>query len=106
MGTGPHGGILVHPADPALAYKFRHFCNVLSVYGNSAAVDGNAAADDVQHGSFSGAVAPYDRDKFMVVNGKIKILEQAHFIDCPGVVIFIDIFQFKHGFLSSLSGCC
>ena len=33
----------------------------------------------------------------MVLYGQAEVLEQAHFIDCTGIVVFIDVLQFKHG---------
>ena len=80
--------------------------DVLAVDLDGAAVHGDAAADDVQHGRLAGAVAADDGDKLAVVYGKAEVLKQAHFVDGAGIVVFVDVIQLKHGPLPSFCGLC
>ena len=106
MGAGAHGGILIHPANTPLTLKFRHVRDIFISYINGAGVHRDAAADDVEHGGFAGAVAPHHGHELALFHGQVKVLEQAHLIDGPCVVIFADIVQFKHGTSPSFSALC
>ena len=37
----------------------------------------------------------------MILDGEVKILKQAHFVDRTRIVVFMDVFQLKHGSLPS-----
>ena len=99
--AGAHGRILIDASDAALTLVFRHPGDVFPANDDLAVVQRDASADDIEHGSLARAIAAHHGDKLMVPDSKAEILEQAHFIDRTGIVVFIDVFQFKHGSLPS-----
>ena len=94
--TGPHGRILKNASDLVHAPVFRHVGDICSIDQNSAFINRNTSADNVQHGGLSGTIAADYRNKFPIFYFKIKIIEQAHFIDCARIIIFINLSEFKH----------
>ena len=92
MGAGAHGRILVYPADGAEPFMFRKFCDIFSVHKDAAFIQRDASADQIQHGSFSRAVAPYYGDKLMIVYGQVKILKEAHLVYRACIIIFLNVF--------------
>ena len=101
VGAGTHGRILVNPSDSPKPPVLLFPGDILSVHHNGSGVQVNASADQVQQRSLSGTVASHHGHKLSVLHRQIKILKQAHFIDCARIVIFRDMLQFKHGFLLS-----
>ena len=89
--AGSHGRILVHAANALLPLKLRHVRDVFAADLNLSCVQRNASADEVQHGSFSGAIGADYRYKLSVLDGKGEIVEEAHFIDCACVIIFMNM---------------
>ena len=77
----PGRRVLVYSADFAVAHIFFLTGDISSVYDDLSCVRRNAAADQVQHGGFAGAVAADHRHELAVWNRQVKILKQAHFID-------------------------
>ena len=77
---------------PPLAAVFRHPGDDLSADQDTASVQRNTAADNVQHGGFSRAIAAHHGYKLPVRNGEIEIFKQAHLIDRTRIVKFFNIF--------------
>ena len=94
--AGSHRRILKNASDSSHAFIFRHICDIGAVDQNSSFINRNAPTDNIQHGSFSGTVAADNRNKLTVIDFKIKIVEQAHFIDCARIIVFINFSEFKH----------
>ena len=91
VGTGTQSGVLVHPAKAAVPHKFLLVQHAFAVNDDIAALDWNAAADDIQHGSLTRAIASDHRHELSVLDGQIEIPEQAHLIDRTRIVIFVDM---------------
>ena len=89
--AGSHGRILIHAADALLPFELRHVGDIFVSNFNLSGIQRDAAADQVQHGSFSGTVGTDHRYKLAVLNGKGKVVEQAHFIDGARIVIFMNV---------------
>ena len=53
-----------------------------------AGIHRNAAADQIQHGSFAGSVAADNGNKLAVIDAEVEIVKEAHFIYSACVVIF------------------
>ena len=90
--TGSKRRILVHTADLFVSFKLFCICNIPAVQKDIPWLYRNTAADNIQHGSFSRTVAAHHRKKLSILNCKVKAFEQAHFIDCSRIVIFINVF--------------
>ena len=58
-GAGAHGRVLIHAADALLTLKLRHAGNIFISDFDLSRIQRNAAADQVQHGSFSGTVGAH-----------------------------------------------
>ena len=106
VGTGTQGGVLVHPAKAAVPHKFLLVQHAFAVNDDIAALDWNAAADDIQQGGLAAAVAAHDGNKLARFHRKVKVPEQAGLSDLAGVIYFGDIFKLQHGrrLLSGRSG--
>lgn len=89
--AGAHRRILVHATHFAVALEIFHPADAGAVDADIAAVQRDAAADQVEHRGFAAAVAADDGNEFPVRHGQVEIAEQAHFRHCSGIVNFCDI---------------
>ena len=73
-----------------------HGGDVLLAYQHLSAIDGDGAADDIEHGGFAGAVGADDADELPVWNGQREIPEQAGLVHRAALIVFGDILKLKH----------
>ena len=73
-----------------------HGGDVLPAYQHLSAIDGDGAADDIEHGGFAGAVGADDADELPVGNGQREIPEQAGLVHRAALIVFGDILKLKH----------
>ena len=104
--TGAQGRVLIDPSDHCRPLVLRHLRDLPVVNVELPGIQGDAAADDVQHTGFSGAVGANDGDEFTLFHRKVVILEEAHLVDSPWIIIFADLFQLKHASSPSPSADC
>ena len=79
--AGTHGGVLVNTAYLFVAHEILLLVDALAAYKAVATVDGNRAADYIEHRGLAAAVAADDGDKLTVLDGKLKVFKQTHFGD-------------------------
>ena len=94
--TGACRRVLIDTPNGAISLKILHFCNILAANQHLSFLNGDAAADDIQHGGFARSITADNRNKFAVVHSQIKILKQQCFGNGAGIIDFFDMLQFKH----------
>ena len=90
--TGSKRRILIHSSDLPVSFILFHAGNIFPMHQNLSCFYRNTAAQDIKHGSLSGAVASYHRNKISLFYCQIKIFKQTHFIDCSWIIIFMNMF--------------
>ncbi len=84
--AGAHRRVLINAPNGAVALIILHLCNILPANQHLSAFDGDAPADDIQHGGFAAAVAPNDCYKFPLVHPEVEFIKQTHFCHCAGII--------------------
>ncbi len=83
--------VLIDAPDLAVPQKILLSDNGDAVYHNIAGINGDTAANYVQHGGLSRTVASHHCHKVTILYSQGKILEQTQLVDRAGIVIFMDV---------------